>query len=79
MKTKELRTQTITLENRMECIINHNSRHICEGCKKEIIWALIPIELVSLAKWDVHKCDIEKIITPDVKNENKRANFKRRN
>ncbi len=51
-----MRTQTITLENGMEVIINHDSKHKCEKCKKEIIQALIPIELVSLAKWDIHKC-----------------------
>ena len=51
------RTQTIILKNGMEVIINHDSKHKCEKCKKEIIWALIPIELVSLAQWDIHKCE----------------------
>lgn len=61
------RTQTINLENGIQCIINHSSKHNCEKCKKEIIWALIPIELVSLAKWDIHKCEIEKIIKQEDK------------
>jgi len=54
-----MRTQTIILENSMEVIINHDSRHKCEKCKKEIIWALIPIELVGLAKWNLHKCEVK--------------------
>jgi hypothetical protein len=52
-----MRTQTITLKNGMEVIINHDSKDKCEKCKKNIFWAIIPIELVGLAKWDLHKCN----------------------
>ncbi|MCX6748697.1 MAG: hypothetical protein NT076_03760 [Candidatus Pacearchaeota archaeon] len=52
----EIRSQTINLESGLECIINHSSKHKCEKCGGEVVWALIQIELVSLAKWDVHKC-----------------------
>ena len=55
-----MRVQTIILENGMEVIINHDSKTKCEKCKKEILYALIPVELVGLAKWDHHKCEEKK-------------------
>jgi len=60
-----MRTQTINLECEMEVIINHDSKTICERCGAEILFAktktnkYIPIELVSLAKWDIHNCEVE--------------------
>ena len=51
-----MRIQKITLKNGMEVFINHDAKDKCSDCKKEIIWAYIPIELVSLAQWDLHKC-----------------------
>ncbi len=53
------RIQKITLENGMEVYINHTAKDKCPDCKKEIVWAYIPLELVSLAKWDPHKCDLK--------------------
>ena len=51
-----MRCQTIILENGMEVIINHDSKTKCPNCKKDILYVLLPIELVSLARWDIHKC-----------------------
>lgn len=51
-----MRIQTITLNNGMEVIIDHDSKEKCPHCKKEILYVLLPVELVSLAQWDVHKC-----------------------
>ena len=51
-----MRTQTITLNNGMEVIIDHDSKEKCPHCKKDILYVLLPVELVSLAQWDVHKC-----------------------
>ena len=51
-----MRIQKITLENGMEVYINHDFKEKCVDCKKDIVWAYIPLELVSLAKWDLHKC-----------------------
>ena len=51
-----MRTQTINLESGLEVIINHTSKHKCEKCGEEVVWAIMQVELVSLAKWDVHKC-----------------------
>jgi len=55
-KENKVRQQEIILENGLEVIINHNSKHKCPKCGEEVIWALVQIELVSLAKWDLHKC-----------------------
>lgn len=55
-RKKEPRTQTIILDNGMEVIINHSSKCKCSKCNKDIVYALIPLELVSLARWDIHKC-----------------------
>jgi len=49
------RTQWITTESGLEVIINHSRKAKCEKCKAEIVWALVPLELVGLAKWDIHK------------------------
>lgn len=55
-----MRTQTIILDNGMEVIIDHDSKDKCKKCGKEIIWGLtknkkpIPLELVSLARWNTH-------------------------
>ena len=54
------RTQTIILESGLEVIINHDWKDKCVKCKKDVIFAVIPIELVGLAKWDLHKCSGEK-------------------
>ena len=54
---KKQRIQKITLENGMEVYINHDFKEKCIDCKKDIVWAYIPLELVSLAKWDLHKCE----------------------
>ena len=51
-----MRTQTITLENGMKVIINHDSKEKCPNCKKDILYVLLPVELVSLARWDIHIC-----------------------
>lgn len=51
-----MRRQWITLESGIEVVIEHDSKCKCKYCKKDIIWALVPLELVSLAKWDLHKC-----------------------
>ena len=50
------RTQTIITESGIELIINHSRKDKCSKCKEEIIWGLVPLELVGLAKWDIHKC-----------------------
>ena len=52
-----MRIQKITLENGMEVYINHNFKEKCIDCKKEIIWAYVALDLVGLAKWDLHKCE----------------------
>ena len=55
-----MRTQTIFLENGQEVIINHDSKCKCKACGKDILWCktkngkAMPVELVSLAKWDTH-------------------------
>lgn len=55
-----MRTQTIVLDNGQEVIINHDSKCVCRRCGKEIFWAMtknkkaMPIELVSLARWNTH-------------------------
>jgi len=48
----------------MEVIINHDLKDKCIKCKKEIIWGyrnggFEPLELVSLARWDIHKCEVK--------------------
>lgn len=53
---KDPRVQDIILENGIKCYINHDSKQTCLECEKEILYAAIPIELVGLAKWDLHKC-----------------------
>ena len=61
-----MRTQTINLECELEVIVDHDSKTICDNCGNEILWAntknkkIIPIELVSLAKWDLHTCETKK-------------------
>lgn len=60
-----MRTQYINLECELEVIVDHDSKTICKNCGKEILWAStknkksIPIELVSLAKWDLHLCEVK--------------------
>jgi len=55
-----MRTQNIILENGQEVIINHDSKTTCKACGKEIFWCktkngkAMPIELVSLARWNTH-------------------------
>lgn len=51
-----MRIQKIILENGEEILINHDAKDKCKDCKREIIWGYVPLELVSLAKWDRHKC-----------------------
>ena len=57
-----MKIQTINLECGMEGIINLE-REKCARCKKEIqrfqtkTGKQIPVELVSLAKWDIHICE----------------------
>ena len=50
------RTQTITTESGIELIINHDRKDKCPKCQGEIKWGLVQLELVGLAKWDIHKC-----------------------
>lgn len=77
-----MRTQEINLECELQVIMDHDSKTQCKNCNKEILWATtknkksIPVELVSLSKWDIHCCEIidqkEEIIKllshPDVYN-----------
>lgn len=56
IKEKRQRCQKIILESGLEVIIDHNSKTTCDKCNKGIVWAFLPLELVSLAKWEVHKC-----------------------
>lgn len=61
-----MRTQTVTLECDMEVLINHDTKTTCEKCGKDILFVktktdkYIPVELVSLAKWDIHTCEVKK-------------------
>lgn len=57
-----MKLNEIVLENKEEVIIDHTRRK-CERCGKDIFFAMsykrdekIVVELVGLAKWDVHKC-----------------------
>ncbi len=50
------RTQTIITESGIEVIINHDRKDKCPKCQGEIKWGLVQLELVGLAKWDIHKC-----------------------
>jgi len=58
-----MRTQTINLESEMEVIVDHDTKTVCR-CGANILFAqtktkkIIPIELVSLAKWDLHTCEV---------------------
>lgn len=56
IKVEKIRSQIINLESGLEVIINHSSRHKCKYCNEEVFWALVQIELVGLAKWELHKC-----------------------
>jgi len=57
-----MKIQTINLECGMEGIINLE-REKCSKCGKEInrfqtkTNKMIPVELVGLAKWDIHICE----------------------
>ncbi len=53
----EMKRQTITLKNGMKVVIDYDTKFKCEKCKREVLWALVPVELVSLALWDIHKCE----------------------
>lgn len=55
-----MRTQTIILKNGMEVIIDHDSKTKCPHCKRDILYVILPVELVSLAQWDIHKCKEKK-------------------
>ncbi len=55
-----VRTQTITTESGIELIINHDWKEKCIYCEEEVICGLIPLALVGLAKWDIHKCEKQK-------------------
>ena len=54
-----MRVQKIILENGMEVYIDHDNKDTCQECKKDIVWAHVPVELVSLARWDLHKCEVK--------------------
>jgi hypothetical protein len=55
-----MKLQPIILDNGQEVTINHDSKTKCKACGKEIFWAetkngkAMPIELVSLARWNTH-------------------------
>jgi hypothetical protein len=55
-----MKLQTIKLENGQEVVINYDSKAKCKSCGKEIFWSetkngkAMPIELVSLARWNTH-------------------------
>ena len=57
-----MKTQTVILECGMEGIINLE-KETCLKCKKDInrfqtkTEKVIPVELVGLAKWDIHICE----------------------
>ena len=58
-----MRLNDINLESEIEVVIDHDSKKKCKNCRRDI-WLvttktekIIPVELVSLAKWDVHNCE----------------------
>lgn len=60
MMILKMRIQKIILENGEEILINHDAKDKCPDCKKEIVWGYVPLELVSLARWNKHECKDEK-------------------
>lgn len=60
-----MKIQEINLECEMTVLIDHKSRTPCLNCGKDIFLGntktkkIIQIELVGLAKWDLHCCVVK--------------------
>ena len=54
-----MRSQKIILESGLEVIIDHDTKRKCGCCGKDVVYSIVVLELVGLARWDVHKCKKE--------------------
>ena len=64
-KTNPLKLQDIYLENGDDVTVSWKKKEKCKKCKAEVWLAvrrkdlkLILIELVGMAKWDLHRCKV---------------------